>query len=72
MPTYTVTLPITGVLYAYDIEAESEEEAIEKAMGAPYTIQDIEEWDVHEQIVEGNVFHGHTNRASAQEEDAEE
>lgn len=67
MKRFNVTLPITGVIYVDDIEAETEKEAIEKAMEQPLTIDQVEEWQTHEQIVEGNVFHGHTNKASAEE-----
>lgn len=64
---YNVTLPITGTVFISDIEADSEEEAIEKAMEANITTEDIEEWNTHERIVEGNVFRGMQNEAEAQE-----
>lgn len=60
---YGVTIPITGIAYA-EVEAESEKEAIEKALQ-----EDLEilEWESHKQVCQGNVFHGHTNEASAEE-----
>lgn len=65
MKTYGVTLPVTGILYV-EVEAENENDAIDKAMEADVTIDDIQEWESHRQIVQGNVFHGHTNNADAE------
>lgn len=66
--TYGVTLPVTGIIYV-EVEAESEKEAIEKALSAegcewPKT---PDEWEAHSQIVRGNVFSGMQNNASAEE-----
>lgn len=66
MATYGVTLPITGTIYV-EVEAASEEEAIEKALEAEVTSNDIESWSTHKIVVRGNVFHGEQNEASAQE-----
>jgi hypothetical protein len=70
MKKYQVTIPISGVIYV-DVEAESEEEALEKGLEMELKTQDIAEWETHSQIVQGNVFHGHTNTASAEETDFE-
>lgn len=66
MPTFGVTIPITGIAYV-EVEADSEEEALEKAFEGDVTSDHLQEWETHRQIVEGNVFHGHTNEASAEE-----
>ncbi len=67
MKTYSVTLPVSGVIHT-EVEAESEDDAIEKALADPdITIDDIAEWEPCRNIVEGNVFYGHTNEASAEE-----
>ncbi len=65
MKTYNVTLPITGIAWL-EIQAESEQEAIDKAL-QEVEQKHIEEWNAVEQIVQGNIFHGHTNDASAEE-----
>jgi len=68
MAEYEVKLPITGFIYTM-VEAESEEEAIKKAIcEGNYTFNDIEEWDVREKVIEGNFWHGvGSPRASATE-----
>lgn len=53
MKTYNVTLPIAGHINL-DVEAESEEEAIEKAFGT-CSMDDITEWEALEQFTKGNV-----------------
>lgn len=64
MKKYSVTVPITGIIFT-EVEAESEEGAIDKALEAAYTFEDISEWDTCRQIVRGNIFYGHTNEAEA-------
>ena len=64
---WQVSIPITGVIYAEVRDCETEEDAIEKAMEMNFTIKDIAEWGMHRHVVQGNVFHGHTERASADE-----
>lgn len=66
MATYGVSLPITGSVYV-EVEANSEEEAIEKALESEVTSDDIEGWETHQQIVQGNVFYGQLNEAHAEE-----
>lgn len=67
---FTVALPITGVIYV-EVEAKDEDDAINAAL-----MEDLvdgekwpepEEWQVHRQIVEGNIFHGGMNEAYAEE-----
>lgn len=61
MKLYTVAIPITGVILA-EVKAEDEDAAIEAAFNrTDLTLDNIEEWDMHRQIVEGNVFHGLRN-----------
>lgn len=57
---------MTGVIDV-EVEAENEEDAIEKALSSDLTSDDISEWEAVRQIVQGNVFYGHTNEAEAQE-----
>jgi len=66
MKTYAVTVPITGYVY-FEFEAENEEEARLKAFEADVRTSDIEEWDMHDEIVSGNVFHGQINRINVEE-----
>lgn len=64
MPKYAVTLPVTGVAYVEDVEAENEADAINKAMdicGADH----LETWQTHKQITLGNVCYAEVNSASA-------
>jgi len=53
MKTWVVTVPIAGHAYV-TIEAESEEDAINKAIDT-VTLQDVEEWQAIKQFNEGNV-----------------
>lgn len=64
MPKYSVTVPFTGYAVV-DVEAPTEAEAIDKALGE-VSLDDIEEWETHEQITEGNVCHAARNRAEAE------
>lgn len=53
MPTYNVTLPIAGHAFV-EVEADSEEAAIEAALDA-VTRDDIEEWEALREFNRGNV-----------------
>lgn len=57
---YIASIPITGIAVV-EVKASSEEEAIEEAMEADLSVDDIVEWDAHELIIEGNIFHGLQN-----------
>lgn len=62
---YEVALPITGYIVV-TVESDTpleEEEAVWSAMNGDLSIDNIEEWDVHNRIVSGNVFHGIRNEA---------
>jgi hypothetical protein len=43
------------------VEAESEKEAIDKALDKA-SFEDVDEWYNLRQVVEGNIFHGPLNR----------
>lgn len=63
MRLYQVTVPIAGYA-SIDVEAESAEAAINEALDS-VGLEHIESWESLRVIVEGNVFHGPCNRASA-------
>ncbi len=72
MPKYGVTLPVNGSVYV-EVDANSEDEAIEKALQSDVTNDDIQEWSTYDELVHGNVFCGSDSHASAEliEEDEE-
>ena len=67
MKDYFVRLPMAGIA-SVQVEADSEEEAIEKAMLSEITIDNFEEWDVFGSICTGNVCHAPLFDAYAEEE----
>ena len=77
--TYYVEMPVTMVIKVFDVEADSKEDAIAKVKESNLYVDvideeeqfaDIElEWEMHDQVVRGNVFYGLLNEASAEEED---
>ena len=60
---YYVTFPVTGIA-GVEVEANSEEEAIELAWQGDVV---LEEWDIHSEIVQGNIFRGMQNEIDVQE-----
>lgn len=66
MKKYGLEIPIAGYVYL-EIEADSEEEAIEKAFEQGWEQDDIQEIDMYEQIVEGNICHVWHNRVEVAE-----
>ena len=63
---YDVTLPITGSIIV-TVKADSEDDAIKKAFYSDgLVIDNIESWQAHEQIVQGNIFYGELNKAGAE------
>ena len=54
MKTYGVRLPVAGHVYV-EVEAESEEDAIDKAFEESYTVDDLVEWETLRQFNQGNV-----------------
>ncbi len=65
MKTYEVTLPIVGIAFL-TVEAESEEDAISKAIDE-VSMEHIEEWDALRRITSGNVLYASRNEAEAVE-----
>ncbi len=64
---FDVCIPITGTIWV-TVEAENEEDAIEKAfMSDDLKLQNIEEWECHKEICSGNVLHASQNEAYAKE-----
>lgn len=54
---YTVKIPIVAVCYV-DVEADNEQEAIEKAMiSDDLNLENVDEWEALEHICEGNVVY---------------
>jgi len=53
MKTYEVTIPIAGHAYR-TVNAESEEEAIEKALDEA-SLTDVESWETLRQFNQGNI-----------------
>lgn len=74
MPKYNVTLPFVGALCVDDVEADSEQEAIEKAMEmVDVTVEDgpesyVTEWSTVEAVTRGNVCYAPVNDARAEPE----
>lgn len=64
MKTYYVDLPVSGRV-AVEVEADSEEEAIDKALNS-YSIDNLEEWSAERHLVQGNIFYGVLAEARAQ------
>lgn len=63
--SYSVKIPVTGVI-AYIMDADSPEEAINKALEDDFDFSDIEELNKHRIICQGNVFNGELNEAEAE------
>lgn len=64
--SYSVKIPVTGVI-AYIMDADSPEEAINKALeDDDFDFSDIEELNKHRIICQGNVFNGELNEAEAE------
>lgn len=66
MKDYIVEVPFTGVA-VITVQADNEKEAIALAIDN-VTLHHIENWGPVEKIVEGNIFYGVQNEASATEE----
>lgn len=65
MKVFGISKPITGILYK-EIEAKSEKEAMDAFHKGDLTIDDVIEWEMHETIVQGNVFYGMLNQAEVE------
>lgn len=71
MKKFGVSVPIAGYVYI-EVEAENKKEAVEKAFDQGYTQDDIQEIDMYERIIEGNVCHVWHNRVEVEELDSDE
>lgn len=68
MSRFVVSIPITGYIDT-EVQAASEEEALEKAwelFEEGWAKHFEEHWEAAEKVCEGNVFHGELNEQSAQ------
>lgn len=68
MKLYTVKVPIVAVCYI-EVEAETEEQAIEKAFESDdLRLKNVEEWEPLEHITQGNVIYTYHNDAEVVDE----
>lgn len=67
MKKYLVSIPATAII-CVEVEAEDRESAIDEAFDMA-TLDNVEEWRMHEKIVERNLFHGLTNEIDVIEQD---
>lgn len=67
MPSYTVQIPVTGSIVVADVEADSEKEAIELAMDREFSNTDIEEFETHEKVMDGQICNAVLYEAIAEE-----
>lgn len=71
---YNVDIPVAGIINVA-VEADNEEEAIEKAMSVPYTVDfSSDEWDIellemdsYKYICQGNTFYAPLNEPESYE-----
>ncbi|ALA13135.1 hypothetical protein TSARBOMBA_19 [Bacillus phage TsarBomba] len=76
---YTVAVPVVAKVLVEVSGVNSEQEAIEKALAVDMTLNpscsdttvDLEEWDTHKQVVQGNVYYGCINEPYVAAEDEE-
>lgn len=68
MKKYGVYVPVAGYIYK-EVEAESKEEALDKVFDEGYEDDDIQEMEMYDKVVEGNVCHLYQSYAYAEEID---
>lgn len=66
MKQFTVRIPITGYVEV-SVDADDIDAAIDKAFDVA-TIDNIEEWDLHRTVTEGNVCHAMLNEVEIYED----
>jgi hypothetical protein len=66
MKKFGVSVPIAGYVYI-EVEAENKNEAIEKVFEQGYKEDDIQEMDMYEKIVEGNICNVWHNEVEVEE-----
>ena len=61
MARYQVLIPITGYI-SVEVEADSEDQARETAFESEdLTLENIQNWECHEKVVQGNVCYAVQN-----------
>lgn len=74
MKNFIVTIPFTGVI-SVEIEAETQEEAESKALNecdlkldwSSELGYDLDEWETHKKIVQGNICYANQSEINSQE-----
>lgn len=66
MKKFAVSIPIAGYVYK-EVEAESKEEALEKAFDEGYKDDEIAELDMYDVLVKGNVCYTYHTEAYVEE-----
>ena len=66
MKKYGVNIPVAGYVYK-EVEAESKEEALEKAFDEGYKDDEIAELDMYDVLVEGNVCYTYHTEVEVEE-----
>ena len=66
MKKYGVSIPVSGYVYK-EVEAESKEEALEKAFDEGYKDDEIAELDMYDVLVEGNVCYTYHTKVEVEE-----
>lgn len=66
MKKYGVSIPVAGYVYK-EVEAESKEEALEKAFDEGYKDDEIAELGMYDVLVEGNVCYTYHIKVEVEE-----
>lgn len=66
MKKYGVTIPVAGYVYK-EIEAESENDALEMAFDEGFEDDEVNELEMYEKLMEGNICYIYNTRAYAEE-----
>lgn len=66
MKKYGISIPVAGYVYK-EVEAESKEEALEKAFDEGYKDDEIAELDMYDVLVEGNVCYTYHTEVEVEE-----
>lgn len=66
MKKYGVSIPVAGYVYK-EVEAESKEEALEKAFDEGYKDDEIAELDMYDVLVEGSVCYTYHTKVEVEE-----
>lgn len=66
MKKYGLSIPIAGYVYI-EIEAENEQQAIDKAFENGWEDEDVQELNMYEKLVQGNVCYVNHTRIDVEE-----